>query len=208
VVFEARLDDKEKIGRLEKMLPGAVKVELERPAPEDAARYLTEEAKRNEYTLDHRAAAELVESTGGDLARARMELDKLMAYAGRRLTVTVEDVREMVAAEPAFIIWELGESIGRRDPRAALERLEAMLRGGHNALPILGLIASHMRRLLRAKAGSRQWFPDEVRRQAQKASLPVLLKALDRLHQADLELRSSPPDERLVLERLIFDLAR
>ncbi len=38
--------------------------------------------------------------------------------------------------------------------------------------------------------------------------LPGLLQALDRLHQADLELRSSPPDERLVLERLIFDLAK
>ncbi len=208
VVFEARLDEKEKIARMEKALPGAVKIELERPAVEDSARYLAEEARRGGYEMDTRTAAELVESTGGDLARACKELEKLMAYAGDRQTVTTEDVREMVTAEPAFIIWELGDSIGRRDRRAALERLEAMLRDGRSAMPILGLIASHMRRLLRAKAGSRQWFPDEVRRQAQKTSLPILLRALDRLHQADLELRSSPPDERLVLERLIFDLAR
>jgi DNA polymerase-3 subunit delta len=47
-----------------------------------------------------------------------------------------------------------------------------------------------------------------VKKQAEKIPMKDLLKALERLHQADMELRSSPPDDRLVLERLVLDLAR
>ncbi len=208
VVFEARLDDQDKITRLEKLLAGCTHVSLERPAAADSARHLTEEAQRGGVTLDTRAAAELVESTGGDLARARMELDKLIAYVGSRKAITTDDVRALVPSEPAFIIWELGDSIGRGDTRGALGRLEALLRDGHKALPTLGLIAGHMRKMLRAKAGSKQWLPPEVKRQAQKVPLPRLVAAMDRLFQADVELRSSPPADRLVLERLIFDLTK
>lgn len=207
VVFEARLDEKEKISRLEKILEGCQKVELERPPAPDAARHLSEEARRAGYSLDGQAALELVESAGSNLARARTELDKLMAYAGARRTITLEDVRALVPAEPTYIVWELGDAIGRRDAAGALERLAALLRVGHKPLPILGLIASHIRKLLRAKSGTSQWLPPEVRRQAQKIPMADLVKALERLFQADLELRSSPPDDQLVLERLVLDLA-
>ncbi len=206
VVFEARTDDKERIARLEKLLAGSAKVELGRAAAPEAVRYLIEEAGRAGFTLDRGAAAELVEATGDDLARARTELEKLMAYAAGRGAITAEDVRELVPAEPAYIIWELGDSIGRGDVPGALERLGALLRDGHKPLAILGLIASHIRKLLRAKAGGSEWLPQEIRRQAQKIPQVQLLAALDRLFRADVELRSSPPDERLVLERLVLDL--
>jgi DNA polymerase-3 subunit delta len=212
VVFESRLDDKDKATRLEKMLSTpdvkCAVVELERPAPGESAKYLIEDARRSGVAFDQRAALELVESTGGDLGRARMELQKLMTYAAGHAAIGVEEVRALVPAEPVFIIWELGDSIGRRDPAGALERLEALFREGHSAIPTLGLIASHVRRMVRAKAGSQQWMPPEVKKQAEKIPMKDLLKALERLHQADMELRSSPPDDRLVLERLVLDLAR
>ncbi len=207
VVFEARLDDREKIDRLEKMLPGCQRVDLERAPAAQAARYLAEEATRAGFVLEPVAARELVEATGGDLARASVELEKLMAYAGLRRAISARDVREVVPSEPVYIIWELGDSIGRRDGPGALERLAALLRGGHKPLPILGLIAGHVRKLLRAKSGTAQWLPREVQRQAQKFSLPELRQAQERIFQSDLELRSSPPDERLVLEKLVLDLA-
>jgi DNA polymerase III subunit delta len=213
VVFESRIDDKDKATRLEKMLTApdgqkCVVVELERPATAESAKYLVEDARRAGVSFDQRAALELVESTGGDLGRARMELQKVLTYAAGRTTIGVEEVRALVPAEPVFIIWELGDSIGRRDSAGALERLQALFREGHSAIPTLGLIASHVRRMVRAKAGSQQWMPPEVKKQAEKIPMKDLLKALERLHQADMELRSSPPDDRLVLERLVLDLAR
>ncbi len=208
VVFEARLEGREKIERLEKILAGCQKVDLERASAGDAARYLIAEAKRGGCSLDSRAAQELVEATGGDLARARTELEKLMTYAAARQAISADDVRALVSAEPTYIVWELGDSIGRRDAPAALERLQALLRDGHRPLQALGLIASHIRKLLHAKAGAAHWLAPEVRRQAQKIPMRELLRAQERIFQADVELRSSPPDDRLVLERLILDLTR
>lgn len=208
VVFEARVDEKDKATRLEKLLAGCVVVNLDQPTVGESAKYLTDEATAAGFSIDTRAATVLVESSGNELGRARMELQKLMAFCAGRTKITMDDVRALVPPEPVFIIWELGDSIGRRDAAGALERLEALMRQGHSAIPTLGLISNHMRRLLRAKAGTQQWTSPEVRAQAQKIPMKDLVRALDRLHEADLELRSSPPDDRVVLERLILDLAR
>ncbi len=207
VVFESRSDEKDKATRLEKMMPGVTVVEIERPSIGESAKHLSDDATKAGFAFDPRAASELVESTGGDLGRARMELQKIMSYAAGRGKITLDDVRALVPAEPVYIIWELGDSIGRRDAAAALERLAALFREGHSAIPTLGLISGHIRRLVRAKAGTTQWVSPEVKKQAAKIPMKDLMRALDRLHQADLELRSSPPDDRIVLERLILDLA-
>ena len=49
---------------------------------------------------------------------------------------------------------------------------------------------------------------DDLIRQARRyKSRRDLTRALRLIARADLDLRSSPPDKRLVLERLIYDLA-
>ena len=49
---------------------------------------------------------------------------------------------------------------------------------------------------------------DDLIRQARRyKSRKELTRALRLIAKADLELRSSPPDKRLVLERLVYDLA-
>ena len=49
---------------------------------------------------------------------------------------------------------------------------------------------------------------DDLIRQARRyKSRRELTRALRLVARADLELRSSPPDKRLVLERLVYDLS-
>jgi DNA polymerase-3 subunit delta len=49
---------------------------------------------------------------------------------------------------------------------------------------------------------------DDLIRQARRyKSRRELTRALRLIARADLELRSSPPDKRLVLERLVYDLS-
>jgi DNA polymerase-3 subunit delta len=49
---------------------------------------------------------------------------------------------------------------------------------------------------------------DDLIRQARRyKSRKDLTRALRLIARADLELRSSPPDKRLVLERLVYELA-
>jgi DNA polymerase-3 subunit delta len=49
---------------------------------------------------------------------------------------------------------------------------------------------------------------DDLIRQARRyKNRRELARALKRIARADMELRSSPPDKRLVLERLVYELA-
>ncbi|MGP8252273.1 MAG: DNA polymerase III subunit delta, partial [Terracidiphilus sp.] len=48
---------------------------------------------------------------------------------------------------------------------------------------------------------------DLIRQARRYKSRRELTRALRLVARADLELRSSPPDKRLVLERLVYDLA-
>ena len=50
---------------------------------------------------------------------------------------------------------------------------------------------------------------DDLIRQARRyKSSREITRALRLIARADLELRSQPPDKRLVLERLVFDLTK
>jgi DNA polymerase-3 subunit delta len=50
---------------------------------------------------------------------------------------------------------------------------------------------------------------DELIRQARRyKSRRELMQMLERIARADMEIRSSPPDKGMVLERLVIDLAR
>lgn len=213
VVFEATAldladrDDLRKAERLEKLLP-VPSVRLDHPMLGQAARYLAEEARRNGFVLDQDAAPELVEACAGDLARARMELEKLMVYAAGRGRITSADVEALVPEETSFTLWEICDAIGDRDVPRALRLLQGMLRQNTPPLLVASLIAGQVRKLLKSKEGAREWIHAKVRDQARKFTVTELAAALEKLFEADVALRSSPPDERVVLECLVTDLAR
>lgn len=213
VVFEATSlelgdrDDLRKVERLEKLLPVA-SVRLDRPALGQAARYLVEEAKNGGFALSEDAARDLAEACAGDLARAGQELEKLMLFAAGRGRITPADVQALVPAEASFTLFEISDAIGRRDTARALKLVQEMLRQNTPPLLIASLIAGQVRKLLKGKEGVREGVHPSVRDQARKFSVKELAEALERLFEADVELRSGPPDERVVLERLVMDLAR
>ncbi len=213
VVFEATSldlgdrDDLRRAERLEKLLP-VVSVRLDRPPLAGAARCLVEEARRGGFALARDVAAELAEACAGDLARATRELEKLMLYAAGRGRITSQDIEALVPAESSFTLWEISDAIGDRNVRRALELLHLMLRQQTSALLLLALIASQVRKLLKCKEGSGERVHPRVREQARKFTARELAEAIQKIFEAEVALRSSPPDERVVLERLIIDLAQ
>jgi len=213
VVFEATsldLADRDglrKVERLEKLLPVPC-VRLDHPAIGQAARYLSEEAGRRGFTLEQDAAPELVEACAGDLARARVELEKLLLYAAGRSRVTSADIEALVPEESSFTLFEISDAIGDRDTPRALRLVGVMLQQNTPPLLVASLIAGQVRKLLKSKEGAREWIHPKVRDQARKFTTAELTKALEKLFETDVALRSSPPDERVVLEGLVMDLAR
>ncbi len=143
--------------------------------------------------------------------------------------ITLGDVETMVLSAKQRSLYELTDAISARDRARALALLQGLLNssdaGEDSAIGHLYMLARTFRQLLvileKYVRDSRaiwqalwQGFrmppfaADDLIRQARRyKSRRDLTRALRLIARADLELRSSPPDKRLVLERLVYDLA-
>ena len=91
--------------------------------------------------------------TGGDSRQIDNELQKLDLYLGTaRREVSVADVRLMVPASRAGVVFELGNALAARDLNGALALVEQLLFQGETAIAILLVaIIPTVRNLLLAK---------------------------------------------------------
>ncbi len=144
-------------------------------------------------------------------------------------TITLGDVETMVLAAKQRSLYELTDAISRRDRPQSLALLHGLLNasdgGEDSAIGHLYMLARTFRQMLiilekNVRDSRALWSvlwqgfrmppfaADDLIRQARRyKSRADLTRALRLIARADLELRSSPPDKRLVLERLILALA-
>ncbi len=102
--------------------------------------------------FDPEALEFFVMLAGVDTRQILNELEKLHLYLGDRRRVEVEDVRKVVPLTHAGVIFEIGNALGRRDLRRALELLDQMLYRGENAIGIMrAAIVPRVRSLLLAR---------------------------------------------------------
>lgn len=221
--YEFEGEDKAKLQRVEKFYAAVpAKVEF-RPYSPEAARALAQRlAKERGLQLGLAELALLLEATGGDAARIANEIEKLSLYAGDR-KVTAGDIHALVPDAQAANIFALVEALGRGDRSRALELLDTLAREGEYmplALTFLGgqfrmalaareaglrgagQIQSHFSRL-----GARIW-PARARQIEQTAAFPKdrLERAVEKLFEADRDLRDARPDDRVIMEEMILAL--
>ncbi len=228
------MDDKNRYERLAETLgEHCGMVELARVTEEDAMRWTVATAQEAETKLDPEAARELVDALGADMMLIASELEKLLLYTGSgnggRGRITLGDVETMVLGAKQRSLYELTDAISARQPARALALLHGLLNssdaGEDAAIGHLYMLARTFRQMLvvleknvrdQRAIWQALWqgfrippfAADDLIRQARRyKSRRDLMRALRLIARADLELRSSPPDKRLVLERLIYDLA-
>jgi DNA polymerase III subunit delta len=204
-------------------------VELARVDEADALQWMAAEAKRREVTIEADAARELADALGADMMLIASEVEKLVLYAGPKKLVTLGDVETMVLAAKQRSLYELTDAISAKDRARALSLLHGLLNasdgGEDSAIGHLYMLARTFRQMLvilekNVRDSRAIWqalwqgfrmppfAAEDVIRQARRyKSRRELTRALRLIARADLELRSQPPDKRLVLERLVLDLA-
>ncbi len=143
--------------------------------------------------------------------------------------IKLGDVETMVLGAKQRSLYELTDAISQRDKARALLLLDGLLNasdGGEDAaIGHLYMLARTYRQMLvilekNVRDSRAIWqalwqgfrmppfAADDLIRQARRyKSRRDLTRALRLIARADLELRSSPPDKRLVLERLVMALA-
>ena len=204
-------------------------VELVRVEESDAMRWLVVEAEKRGSALEVDAARELTDALGADLMLMASELEKLLLYTGERRRITLGDVETMVLGAKQRSLYDLTDAISARDRVRALALLHGLLNsseaGEDAAIGHLYMLARTFRQMLvilekNVRDSRAIWqalwqgfrmppfAADDLIRQARRyKSRRDLTRALRLVARADLEIRSSPPDKRMVLERLVYELA-
>jgi DNA polymerase III subunit delta len=224
------LDDKNRFERLTETLgQHCGMVELARVSDEDAMRWAVTKAQEAGLRLEPDAARELVDALGADMMLVSSELEKLLLYTSGRGRITLGDVETMVLSAKQRTLYELTDAISARDRVRALALLQGLLNssdaGEDSAIGHLYMLARTFRQMLvilekNVRDSRAIWqalwqgfrmppfAADDLIRQARRyKSRRDLTRALRLVARADVELRSSPPDKRLVLERLVYELA-
>jgi DNA polymerase-3 subunit delta len=204
-------------------------VELARVDEADALKWIAAEAKRREVVVDQDAARELADALGADMMLIASEMEKLVLYAGAKQHVTLGDVETMVLAAKQRSLYELTDAISQKDRTRALLLLHGLLNasdGGEDAaIGHLYMLARTFRQMLiilekNVRDSRAIWAvlwqgfrmppfaaEDLIRQARRYKSRAELTRALRLIARADLELRSSPVNKLLVLERLVLGLA-
>jgi DNA polymerase-3 subunit delta len=224
------MDDKNRFERLTETLgEHCGMVELSRVSDEDAMRWAVATAQEAGARLEPDAARELVDALGEDMMLISSELEKLLLYTAGRGRITLGDVETMVLAAKQRSLYELTDAITSRNRARALALLQGLLNssdaGEDAAIGHLYMLARTFRQMLvilekNVRDSRAIWqalwqgfrmppfAADDLIRQARRfKSRREITRALRLIARADLELRSSPPDKRLVLERLVYDLS-
>jgi len=96
-------------------------------------------------------AASLLELVGNDLDGLASEVDKVCLFVGERAEVSADDVAEVTGQLRPRALYELTDAIGRRQLEPSLRTLTQLLDQGQPPLAMLGALAHHFRRLMRAR---------------------------------------------------------
>jgi DNA polymerase-3 subunit delta len=202
-------------------------VELSRVEEGEAVRWLTDYCGTREVKIDADAARELVDALGGDMMMISNELEKLILYVGEKKHITLGDVETMVLAAKQRSLYELTDAISAKDRVRALEILDAILSTGEGdeaAIGHLYMLAKTFRQMLiiseRNVRDTRMLWAalwqgfrvppfaaEDIIKQARRyKSKRELTRAIRLIAKTDLALRSNPPSNRMILEKLVLDL--
>ncbi len=191
----------------------------------DLQRYLVQEAGRNGCTMERPAQRKLLEYTGPDMTALHSEMEKLCAYAlGSGSTeVTPEMVEEMAAksAETTAFLMAGALVAGRYDE--AYRLLDLLFYQREDPISIAGALSSSYLDMVRVRAAlenggtfadaaqygdykKKQFVLERAQKNVKGVSQQVLRESIHLLVEADLALKSSRLDQRVVLDELIAKL--
>jgi DNA polymerase III subunit delta len=172
------------------------------------------------------AAETLASLLDRDLGRIVKELDKLVSYVGEGQQITETAVAELTSSQPVSSGLSLPEAIGTGDPAKVIESFDAMVPPGSYLPLVVAELTRYLRQLMllqqsrprdareaarvlwSARLPAPQPLMAELLRQARALSSKHLARCLGAALRAEVALRSSPADDRLIVERFLLEIAR
>ncbi|MCX7929963.1 MAG: DNA polymerase III subunit delta [Chlorobi bacterium] len=163
----------------------------------------------------------LVVQVGTSLRDLANEISKVLLFTGGRKRIAIEDVLAVAGSSRVYNIFELQKAIGERQIARALKILHYMVRTERQDLLIVAMLARYFAVLWRLgelrsvttnnaelgrALGISPFFVPEYLAALQRYSSDEIERALELLHHADVELKTSSLDTLSVLERTVLGI--
>ena len=218
-------EDRAKLERVQKFYSSIPEVVEFRPYTVESARRLTQDlADAAGLQLGLSELGLLVDSLAADAGRIANEIEKLRLYTAGKRKVTADDILRLVPNAQAATIFALVAALGRGDRKRSLESLDSLLREGEYLPLALTFLATQFRLAMVAqearlrtsqqiqahftKQGIRIWRDraEQIYQTVSAFSADRLARAIENVAWADRALRDARPDDRVIMEELVFAL--
>lgn len=175
-----------------------------------------------------RAAQILAEETGNNLELLENNIEKLSIYLGERTAIEEKDVRELIHGARRQTIFELTNAVAAKNTARALKVLDRLIALGEESTRIISLLGWELKRIWMAKriiknCGDNRskiakqiqnelkvppFFCKEFLTQVDLFTEEALESKYSLLTEADVETKTGPLDQNMVMECLIVKLCK
>ncbi len=181
-------------------------------------KWIRKKLQQENKVMDSEAQQILTQRTGNNLYRLERELNKLFCYVGDEKVITREAVALLVTGSVEVNIFELVDSLGRRDKKKALTLLQGILKMNEHPLKILTMIARQFRLLIQAKSCLKEGLPrreiasklkvqpfvvNKLLSQTENFTSRELVDALVLSHETDLKIKTGRLDPYEAMDLLL-----
>ena len=219
VIVGSKLDGRRKLATVAKK--SGIIVECAPLRPNMLPLFVREECKRRGHAIASDVADALVDLVGSELASLLDAIERLSLYAGEKQEISEDAVHACIARVRVGSVWGLADAVAARDRATALRLLNENYDPRDRGLPLHGLLASSIRKMLKLRAlieggastdeaAKQAGFPpfkaQDAARQAKRFKPGELERAVAIFAEADLALKGSKVPPLLVLEEAIVRL--
>ena len=212
-----KLDQRKKIVKLLKKV--AVLLDASELTERDVKQYIRDSLRNHQYSIQEEALETLLVKTQYSLTNSMKELDKLMIASIDTKMIPLELVESLVAKTLEQNIFELGESILKKEGVKALQIYHDMLLQKEDPLKMNAILLGQFRLLLQVSYLKREGYQEpEIQKtlgvhpyrvkialqQSRRFGLPLLEKALMQLVDTEYALKTSVGIKEMQLEWFIL----
>ena len=215
------VDKRKKLSQTLMKLPGAVSFD----ALDDTqlGKWVNQQLRAYGKRMDRTAVETLAFTSGRDLTLLSGELQKLAAYAGERVDITVQDIEQIATHTAECTVFAMVDAISDGKAQEAFRLLGVLLHSGEQRIGILAMITRHYRQMTHLSALARERVPQaqqakllgvppfalgRLSRQVGRRSYESLQAQLEACVQADYDIKRGAMREEMALDRLMLLLMR
>ncbi|MCJ7657272.1 MAG: DNA polymerase III subunit delta, partial [Candidatus Atribacteria bacterium] len=158
---------------------------------------------------------------GSDLGRLFNEIEKIDIYTKEQKIIEKEDVMITIGGSEAVNIFKVLDSVGDKDIKNAIDGLVRLNQGNLHHLSIFAMIYRQIKLILQTKLLLANGFNfeevekklklpyfvvEKMIRQSKKYTFKEIDKSYELLNIADLEIKDSQKEPKIILEELVMNI--